>query len=193
MRPFRHFAVNGFSPATPVRTGGQRPAAGSSGRSGGSRAGHDGSGRAVGASRRRLASRSSAAASCAPSRRGRAARRRHRNAQPRRARRRSRRPGDSRRSAPTPSVPAAREACGCASPRASRAPRDRAHPPTCAVVLTSPEASPASSGVAPDIATFISAGNAIPAPMPSSSIEGSTSLEVAAVDAARARTAPGRP
>ncbi len=47
-------------------------------------------------------------------------------------------------------------------------------PPTCAVVLTRPEARPASCGSTPDIARFISAGKHMPAPMPSSSIEGIT-------------------
>ncbi len=47
-------------------------------------------------------------------------------------------------------------------------------PPTCAVVLTRPEARPASCGSTPDMATFISAGKQMPAPMPSSSIEGIT-------------------
>ena len=40
-------------------------------------------------------------------------------------------------------------------------------PPTCWVVLTSPETRPESSGVAVDIASVISDGNAIPAPIPS--------------------------
>jgi hypothetical protein len=44
--------------------------------------------------------------------------------------------------------------------------------PICVVVLTSPDASPASSGVAPDMATVISAGMAIPAPRPSSAALG---------------------
>ena len=39
-------------------------------------------------------------------------------------------------------------------------------PPTCTVVLTRPDARPASLGVAPDIASFISAGNALPMPAP---------------------------
>ena len=39
-------------------------------------------------------------------------------------------------------------------------------PPTCTVVLTRPEARPESSGVAPDIASVISAGKARPAPRP---------------------------
>ena len=50
-------------------------------------------------------------------------------------------------------------------------------PPTCSVVLTRPDASPASLWVAPDIASVISAGKARPAPVPSSSITGITSVE----------------
>jgi hypothetical protein len=42
-------------------------------------------------------------------------------------------------------------------------------------VFTSPEASPASLCVEPDIASVISDGNESPAPTPSSSIVGSTS------------------
>ena len=49
-------------------------------------------------------------------------------------------------------------------------------PPTCADVLTRPEARPASSGVALDIASFMSAGNELPAPNPSRSICGSRSV-----------------
>ena len=49
-------------------------------------------------------------------------------------------------------------------------------PPTCWVVLTRPEASPASLGVAPDIAIVISAGKSRPAPVPISTIVGSTSV-----------------
>ena len=58
-------------------------------------------------------------------------------------------------------------------------------PPTWMVVLTRPEASPASLWVAPDIASVISAGNARPAPAPSSSITGRTSVDVVAVDRRR--------
>ena len=46
--------------------------------------------------------------------------------------------------------------------------------PICVVVFTSPEASPASSGVAPDMATVISAGMEMPAPSPSSAVLGRT-------------------
>jgi hypothetical protein len=53
-------------------------------------------------------------------------------------------------------------------------------PPTCAVVFTSPDASPASCGVAPDIARFISAGKQTPAPAPSSAIAGRRLLANAA-------------
>jgi hypothetical protein len=49
-------------------------------------------------------------------------------------------------------------------------------PPTWTVVLTKPEARPESLGVAPDIASVISAGKARPAPAPSSSITGATSI-----------------
>ena len=45
-------------------------------------------------------------------------------------------------------------------------------PPTCCVVLTSPEARPESLGATPDIARVISDGNDRPAPTPSSSITG---------------------
>ena len=72
------------------------------------------------------------------------------------------------------------------SPPASRAPVrvvDRvartarpSAPPTCCVVLTRPEASPESLAVAPDIASVISAGNDSPAPVPSRSITGRTSV-----------------
>ena len=47
-------------------------------------------------------------------------------------------------------------------------------PPTCAVVLTRPEARPASSWVAPDIASVISAGKQTPIPRPSMIITGRT-------------------
>ena len=73
-------------------------------------------------------------------------------------------------------------------------------PPTCAVVLTSPEARPASSGVAPDIASVMSEGNARPAPVPRSTIDGQDVGHVAAVDRrpreqqrARRRSARGPP
>ena len=55
-----------------------------------------------------------------------------------------------------------------ASPRA---------PPTCRVVLTRPEARPASSGRTPVIARVITEGNESPAPMPISTIAGSTSVQ----------------
>src|SRR4028118_1995402 len=45
-------------------------------------------------------------------------------------------------------------------------------PPTCAVVLIRPEANPASPGVAPDIASVMSAGKQRPAPVPSRTITG---------------------
>ena len=48
-------------------------------------------------------------------------------------------------------------------------------PPTWALVLTRPEARPASSGVAPDIASVISDGKEMPTPTPISSIGGSRS------------------
>ena len=48
--------------------------------------------------------------------------------------------------------------------------------PTCTVVLTRPEASPASVGVAPDIASVISDGNDTAMPVPSRIITGSTSV-----------------
>ena len=48
-------------------------------------------------------------------------------------------------------------------------------PPTCRLVLTSPEARPESLWVAPDIASVISDGKQRPAPTPSSSITGRTS------------------
>src|SRR5439155_8808599 len=47
-------------------------------------------------------------------------------------------------------------------------------PPTCAVVLTRPEAKPASWGVAPDIASVISAGKQAPMPKPSRIMTGRT-------------------
>ena len=53
-----------------------------------------------------------------------------------------------------------------ASPRA---------PPTCMVVLTRPEARPASSGFTPVIARVMIDGNESPAPIPTSTIAGSTS------------------
>ena len=49
-------------------------------------------------------------------------------------------------------------------------------PPTCKVVLTSPEASPESLGVALAIASVISEGKQSPAPTPSSTITGRMSL-----------------
>ena len=61
-------------------------------------------------------------------------------------------------------------------------------PPTCVVVLMRPEASPASLGVAPDIASIIRAGKARPAPMPSSSITGSTSTTQLPSTGARANS-----
>ncbi len=54
-------------------------------------------------------------------------------------------------------------------------------PPTCAVVLTRPEARPASSWVAPDIASVISAGKDAAEPMPSRSIDGQDVASVVAV------------
>ena len=47
--------------------------------------------------------------------------------------------------------------------------------PTWQVVLTSPEASPASSGRTPDIDSIIRAGKLIPTPAPMNSAEGITS------------------
>ena len=49
-------------------------------------------------------------------------------------------------------------------------------PPTCTVVLTRPDASPASLSVAPDIASVISEGAARPAPSPSSTMTGRMSV-----------------
>ena len=48
-------------------------------------------------------------------------------------------------------------------------------PPTCIVVFTRPEARPASSGFAPDIATVMSAGKDEPMSKPRMTITGSTS------------------
>jgi hypothetical protein len=45
-------------------------------------------------------------------------------------------------------------------------------PPTCCVVLISPEATPESLGATPDIASVINDGNERPAPTPSRSITG---------------------
>ena len=58
-------------------------------------------------------------------------------------------------------------------------------PPTCAVVLTSPEVRPASLGVAPDIASVMSAGKHTPMPKPSRIITGSTSQIDVAVSRSR--------
>ena len=67
-------------------------------------------------------------------------------------------PGGSRWSARTPWRPQPRSGCRCAdADRVARTARPSA-PPTCAEVLTRPEARPASSLVAPDIARVISAG-----------------------------------
>src|SRR6266566_2114491 len=71
--------------------------------------------------------------------------------------------------------------------------------PTCVVVLTSPEARPASRWVAPDIARVASAGKDTPMPMPISSIAGSTSVRYLPCTGTRAtrpspaaiRTRPG--
>jgi hypothetical protein len=49
-------------------------------------------------------------------------------------------------------------------------------PPTCMLVLTSPEASPESSIVAPDIARVMIAGKAEPMPMPISRNGGNRSV-----------------
>ena len=57
--------------------------------------------------------------------------------------------------------------------RVARTARPKA-PPTCAVVLTRPEARPASLCVAPDIASVISVGKAAPPPKPSRIITGRT-------------------
>jgi hypothetical protein len=48
-------------------------------------------------------------------------------------------------------------------------------PPICTVALTRPEARPASCGVAPDIASVMSAGKLTPAPRPISTIAGTMS------------------
>jgi hypothetical protein len=48
-------------------------------------------------------------------------------------------------------------------------------PPTLSDEFTSPEASPESLAVAPDMATVVRAGNARPAPSPSRAIAGITS------------------
>jgi hypothetical protein len=49
-------------------------------------------------------------------------------------------------------------------------------PPTCTVVLTRPEARPASLGSTPDIDSVISDGKQTPAPAPSRTITGRTSV-----------------
>ena len=70
-------------------------------------------------------------------------------------------------------------------------------PPIWAVVLTRPEASPASCGVALDMASVISAGKHRPAPVPISTVTGSTctrnELPCAGARANRASPAAIRP
>ena len=88
--------------------------------------------------------------------------RRRPRSRPRSARRRSgRRGGSPELSAASRATPSARSASVRSVASVASTARPIA-PPTCTVVLTKPEASPESLGVAPDIASVISAGKARP-------------------------------
>jgi hypothetical protein len=71
--------------------------------------------------------------------------------------------------APSASRPSVRSVASVASTASPIA------PPTCTLVLTRPDASPESLGVAPDIASPISDGKPRPAPMPIRTIAGAMS------------------
>src|SRR3954464_9859788 len=66
-------------------------------------------------------------------------------------------------------------------------------PPTCTLVLTSPEASPESSGVAPDMASVISDGKPSPAPAPIRTIGGSRAVTYEASTGVRANSSKPAP
>ena len=117
----------------------------------------------------------------------------------RRRRRRPRRRPAARRSAPRPGGPPAASDAVRESETATSTARPSA-PPIMNEVFTTPEASPDSCGSTSPIAASSTGLKAMPAPMPSRIIEGSTSMTKLPSTGARreqrqadARPAPGRP